>query len=67
MSPAGMYHAGSLEIKDIHELSGNSIMYFYKIFEAYISYRREKDPMFYKMFEALYLDLSKHCNSKQQL
>jgi len=59
-----MYHAGSLEVKDIQELSGNSIMYFYKIFEAYILYRREKDPMFYKMFEALYLDLCKYCENK---
>ncbi|HHT9753514.1 TPA: DUF4760 domain-containing protein, partial [Legionella pneumophila] len=59
-----MYYNGSLEIKDIQELSGNSIMYFYKIFEPYILYRREKDCMFYKMFEKLYLDLCKYCNTK---
>ena len=39
-----IYYTGSLEAKDIQELSGNSIMYFYKIFEAYVLYRREKRP-----------------------
>lgn len=59
-----MYSIRSLEIKDIQELSGNSILYFYKIFEAYIIYRRQKDPLFYKMFEHLYLDLRTYCNKK---
>ena len=65
LKPTFLYFIGSLEIKDIQELSGNSIMYFYKIFEAYIIYRREKNPLFYKVFENLYLDLNKFNNQKQ--
>lgn len=61
-----LYNRNSLLIKDIHELSGNSVCYFYEIFKPYILHRRKKDPMFYKMFENLYLDLCKYCNSEEK-
>ncbi len=56
-----MYKTQAITLEEIKELLGNSIVYFYDIFRAYIEYRRrDKDQMFYCQFENLYLDIKKY-------
>ncbi len=54
-----LWYTESISINEINELLGNSIKYFYKIFEKYIHHRREKDILFYKRFSELYEECTK--------
>lgn len=55
-----LHYKKSISIDDINELCGNSIRYFFIIFQEYIFYRKkEKDILFYDMFIQLYKDCCK--------
>lgn len=55
-----LHQENAVSTVEINELMGNSIIYFYEIFEEYIKFRRKDrhDEAFYKMIEKLYHILS---------
>lgn len=52
----------SITTEEVSDLLGNSIVYFYDIFNIYIAYKRKtKDIGFYLNFEKLYLEVKINC------
>lgn len=59
-----LYVKKGVTIPELNELLGNSIVYFYEIYEPYIKHRRKKDPKFYDQFEKLYESVNRYQKCK---
>lgn len=59
-----LYYIKAVSIKEINELLGNSVIYFFEIYMKYIKCRRDKcdDDKFYEHFEFLYNDIKIYIN-----
>ncbi|HAT2147266.1 DUF4760 domain-containing protein [Legionella pneumophila] len=57
-----LYVRNAVTIPELNELLGNSIVYFYEIFQPYIKHRRDSkgDQKFYSQFEQLYKSVKNH-------
>ncbi len=64
-----LYVQKAVTVPELNELLGNSIVYFYEIFQPYIKHRRNSkdDQKFYSQFEQLYKRVKNHqkCSVKQ--
>lgn len=54
-----IYNRTNLKAAKINDLMGQSIKFYYKVFEQYIAYRRNKhnDQSFHKEFEKMFESL----------
>lgn len=57
-----LYVQKAVTVTELNELLGNSVVYFYEIFDPYIRHRRDSkgDQKFYSQFEQLYISVKNY-------